>query len=124
MLHKLIWSKLFRVYKYIMKINASQESVSPQMISPCTQDPGSGLVALGRTQCSEALSTHCALEAYRAKPQTSYIGGVIVISRKWTVFVADLPEYISDKVKGRMLHISQEAGENLTEKQVGDWAIL
>ena len=45
---------------------------------------------------------------------------VIVISRKWTVFIADLPEFISDKVKGRVLHISQETGTNLSEKQVGN----
>lgn len=46
--------------------------------------------------------------------------GFIVISRKWTVFVADLPEYIFDKVKGRMLYISQETGTNLSKNQVGD----
>lgn len=67
---------------------------------------------------------HGALDDYRAKAQASYIGGVIVVSRKWAVFVADLPECISDKVKRGVLHASQEAGENLAEEQVGERATL
>lgn len=47
------------------------------------------------------------------------VGG-IVVSRKRTVFIADLPECIFDKVKGGVLYVSQETGTDLSEEQVGD----
>ena len=55
-----------------------------------------------------------------------FTGGFIVISRKWTVFIADLPEFVFDKVEGRVLLVSQKTGTNLSEKQVGNiiYAVL